>query len=88
MKIDQVEFNFKYDSESEPFGYQEITCHTVFDVNMYFTRNKCFVEGVHCTKPPESDTYASMVSRDSVISSIIISDFNDIGILSAYIQVE
>ena len=52
MKIDKVEFNFKYDSESEPFGYQEITCHAVFEVNMDFTRKACFVEGVHWTNPP------------------------------------
>ena len=45
-------------------GYQEITCHMVFDVNMDVTINARFVEVDHKTDPPESVTYASVVSGD------------------------
>jgi hypothetical protein len=48
-------------------GYQEIKCHVIFDVKMdFFTRKACFVAGGHMTKTPESITYSSVVSRDSI----------------------
>ena len=47
-------------------GYQEITCHLVFDVKMDFTRKARFVANGSKTDTPSSITYSSVVSRDSV----------------------
>jgi hypothetical protein len=47
-------------------GYQEITCHMVFDVKMDLTRKARFVAGGHMTEIPASLTDSSVVSRDSV----------------------
>jgi hypothetical protein len=49
-----------------PIGYQEVPCHMVFDVKIDFTRKARYVGGGHVTKPPSTQTYASVVSRESV----------------------
>jgi hypothetical protein len=45
-----------------PVQYQDITCHIAFDVKIDFTRKAIFVAGGHVTKPPSTQTYASVVS--------------------------
>lgn len=47
-------------------GYQRINCHMIFDVKMDLTRKARFVAGGHMTEPPESITYSSVVTRESV----------------------
>ena len=49
-----------------PIGYQQIKCHTVFDVNMgeKFRRKAILVGGVHMTEALSSITYSSVLSRD------------------------
>jgi hypothetical protein len=47
-------------------GYQEITCHMVFDVKMDLTHKARFVAGGHMTETPASLTYSSVVSQHSV----------------------
>ena len=65
------------------FGYQEICCHIIFNMNMdkQFTRKACYVAGGHNTDPPSSITYSSIVSiysnnglpedRKSVVQAVI-----------------
>jgi hypothetical protein len=43
-------------------GYQEISCHMVFNVKMDLTRKAQFVAGGHMTETPVSLTYSSVVS--------------------------
>lgn len=72
--------------EQAPVGYQRIPCHIIFDVKMDFTRKARFVAGGHKTEPPQSITYASVVSRDSVRIAFLIAALNDLDILAADIQ--
>jgi hypothetical protein len=43
-------------------GYQEITCHMVFDIKMDFMRKAHYVAGGHMMEPPAAATYSSVVS--------------------------
>jgi hypothetical protein len=63
-------------------GYQEISCHMVFDVKMDLTRKARFVAGGHMTETPASLTYSSVVSRDSVRIAFLIAALNDLDIMS------
>jgi hypothetical protein len=68
-------------------GYQEVSCHTVFDIKMAdFTRKARFVAGGHQTKPPPSITYSSVVSRDSVRLAFLIAALNDLDVMSCDLQ--
>jgi Reverse transcriptase (RNA-dependent DNA polymerase) len=53
---------------------------------MDFTRKAGFVAGGNVRKPPSTQTYASVVSRDSVRIGFLYAALNDLGIMSADIQ--
>ena len=61
-------------------GYQEIRCHIIFDINMdgRFTRKDYYVDDGHTNDTPSSITYSSVVSRDSIRISFILSVLNDV----------
>jgi hypothetical protein len=63
-------------------GFQEIKCHIVFDVKMDFTRKARFVAGGHTTVPPNSLTYSSVVSRESVKIAFLIAALNGLDLMS------
>ena len=63
-------------------GFQEIKCHIVFDVKMDFTRKARFVAGGHTTETPNSLTYSSVVSRESVKIAFHIAALNDLDLMS------
>ena len=67
---------------SELRGYQEITCHLIFDVKMDFTRKARFVANGAKTEAPASITYSSVVSRDSVKLAFLIAALNDLDVLA------
>ena len=75
-------FRFLDDDEQMPIGYKKIPCHMIFDVKMDFTRKARFVAGGHMTDPPNSLTYSSVVSRDSVRLAFLIAALNDLDILA------
>ena len=52
----------------------------IFDINMdvKFTRNARFVEGLHRTDPPLSITYSIVVSRYSSRLVILLALLNDL----------
>ncbi len=56
----------RHDKVPELHGFQEITCHLIFDVKMDFTQKARFVTGGHITETPVGICYSSVVSRDSV----------------------
>jgi hypothetical protein len=72
--------------QQAPVGSQQIPCHTVFNVKIDFTRKARFVAGGHVTDPPTTQTYASVVSRDSVRIAFLIAALNDLDIMCADIQ--
>ena len=71
-----------------PPGYQNITCHIIFDVNMgkNFRRKARFVADGHKTNTPATMTYSSVVSRGSVRIALTISPLNDLNLLACDIQ--
>ena len=66
-----------------PPGHQVIPCHIVFDIKMDFTRKARYVAGGHRTQEPETPTYASVVSRESVRVGFLLAALNGINILAA-----
>ena len=71
-----------------PIGYQEIKCHTIFDIKVgeNFCIKARLVEGRHTTTETESITYSSVVSRNSVLMTLTISALNGLDILACDIQ--
>ena len=59
-------------------GYQKITCHLIFDAKLDFTRKARFDAGGHLTDPPESITYLSVVSRETVRFAFLVGALNDL----------
>ena len=53
-------------------GFQEITCHLIFDVKMEFSRKCWMVANGATTETPATLTYSSIVSRDSIRLAFII----------------
>ena len=68
-------------------GYQEIKCHTIFDVKLgeNFRRKARLVAGGHVTNVPSTICYSSVVSRESVRLALLSSALNDLDILSCNI---
>jgi hypothetical protein len=52
----------------------------IFDIKMDFTRKAHFVAGGHMTDPPDTITYSSVVSCDSVRIAFLLAALNDIDI--------
>ena len=67
-------------------GYQEISCHMVFDIKMDFTHKARFVTGGHTTEAPALVTYLSVMSHDSVHLAFLIAALNDVNILSCDLE--
>ena len=63
-------------------GYTEIKCHMVFDVKVDFSRKARFVAGGHMTDAPNSITYSSVVSRDSVRLAFLIAELNGLDVMT------
>ena len=60
----------------------------IFDVKLgeNFRRKARLLGGGQTTTAPDSTTYSSVVSRDSVLIALTIAAFNDLDILSCDIQ--
>ena len=78
MKNVEVAFDIKEPGAKPPPGHKRITLHMVFDVKMDFTRKCRLVAGGHLTDPPETMTYSSVVSRESVRIAFTIAALMDL----------
>jgi hypothetical protein len=59
--------------EAIPPTYQEIRCHMIFDVKLEeFRRKARFVAGGHTTDAPHVMIYASVVSRESLRTTLTL----------------
>jgi len=76
----RVAFDIKGYDETPPPGYQFIKLHRVFDVKMDFTHKARLVARGHMTEAPNSITYSSVVSRDSVRIMFLVAALNDLDI--------
>jgi hypothetical protein len=63
-------------------GFQEIKCHIIFDVKMNFTWKAKFLAGGHTTEPPNSLTYSSVVSQESVKIVFLVAALNGLDLMS------
>ena len=68
--------------------YQQVDCHMIFDVKMgeNFRRKARMVAGGHQTTTPNTLTYASVVSRDSVRIALTLAALNGLDVLACDIQ--
>jgi hypothetical protein len=83
----RIAFKILNGEESPPPTYQEIRCHMIFDVKMEDFRCKArFVAGGHKTDNPHAMTYASVVSRESVIIALTLASLNDLDVKMADIE--
>ena len=76
-----VAFNIQEEGAKPPPGHKHILLHLVFDVKMDFHRKARLVAGGHLTDPPETLTYSSVVSRESVCITFLITALMDLDIL-------
>ena len=87
MKKARVAFRVLDDEEAIPPTYQEIRGHLVFDVKMEdFKRKARCVAGGHMTETPSTNTYASVVSRESVRIALTLAALNDLEVKTADIE--
>ena len=81
MDAVHVAFEILYDDDKVPLGYQEISCHLVFDVKMEdFCHKARYVAGGHTTEAPAAMTVASVVSRESVSIALTLAVLNDLDV--------
>ena len=68
--------------------YTQITGHLVFDVKLgeNFRRKARYCADGHKTGAPESVTYSTVVTRDSVCILLLIAALNDLDVLGANVQ--
>jgi Reverse transcriptase (RNA-dependent DNA polymerase) len=58
----------------------------VFDIKIDFTRKARYVGGIHVTNPPTTQTYASVVSRESVRIAFLYALLNNLKVMAADVQ--
>jgi hypothetical protein len=87
MKNVRIAFKILNGEESTPPTYQDIRCHTIFDVKMeYFRRKARFVAGGNTADTPHAMTYASVVSREAVRIELTLSALNGVYVKMAFIE--
>jgi hypothetical protein len=75
------------DGEVIPIGYQKIQCHMIFNVKKEDFRCKArLMAGGHTTAAPETITYTSVVSRESVRIALLLAALNDVEVKTADIK--
>jgi hypothetical protein len=57
-----------------------------FHVKVDFTRKARYVGGGHVTKPPTTQTYSIVVSRESVRIAFLYASLNDLNIMLSDVQ--
>ena len=62
-------------------GFQEVTCHIIFNVKMEFSIKSQMVANGAITEAPLSLTYSCVVSRDSVCLDFLISGLNNLYVM-------
>ena len=74
--------------EDLPPGYQEVSCHILFDANMgdNFRRKSRMVEVGHKTTTPPSLDYLSVVSWEIVRIALTVAALNDLKVLACDIH--
>ena len=80
-------FEFLADDDAKvPPGYQFVETYFVFDVKMDLTRKARLVARGNMTETTKDETFASVVSRDTVRLFFLLAALNDVELLSCDIQ--
>ena len=80
-------FHILNEGENVPVRYQFVKCHMVFDIKMGMLQWKVhLVAGGHMTDPPASQTFARVVSRESVRIGLLLAALNDLNVLTGDLQ--
>jgi hypothetical protein len=80
----RVAFDVMADGVAPPPDYQFIRCHMIFDIRMEdFCRKARLVAGGYATKALATLTYASVVSRETVLVALLMAALNNVDICAA-----
>jgi hypothetical protein len=63
-------------------GFQEISCHIVFDIKMDFTRKARFCAGGHTMDTLTAMTYSRIISRDRVWIGFMLEALNGLDMMA------
>jgi len=75
-------FRVLEEGEATPVGSQWIPCHMVFNIKVDFSHKARFIARGHRAEAPNSITYSSVVSHDSIHIVFLLTALNDIDILA------
>ena len=69
--------------EDLPTGYQEVSCHIIFDLKMgnSFHHKEQIVAGIQNNTTPSLFTYSPLVYWDSVMIFLIMDELNDLKVI-------
>jgi len=79
-------FSFLEDGEDPPPNYKFCDIQLVWDIKLDLTRKCRLVARGDKLEPPKADTFASVVSRDSVRLFFLLAALNDLEVLSCDVQ--
>ena len=88
MKNNRIAFEEHEGDPSSLKGFKEITGHLVFDIKLgeNFRRKARFCADGHKTEAPQSVTYSTVVSRDSVRIILLVAALNELEVLCGDVQ--
>ena len=88
MKNNRIGFEEYQGKIEDLVGYEEITAHMIFDVKLSenFRRKARYVADGHKLDTPQSITYSTVVSRDSVRILLTVAALNDIDVMGCDVQ--
>ncbi len=77
MKNVWVAFDVLPDGIAPPSDHQYMKCHMIFDIKMEdFRRKAQLIAGGHMTKAPETLTYASIMSQETMHIPLLVAVLN------------
>ena len=79
-------FDFLDNDATIPPGYSFVDTYFIFDIKMDLTRKARLVARGSMTEPTKEETFASVVSRDTVRLFFLLAALNDLELLSCDIQ--
>ena len=87
MKNVKLAFDILPDGQKAPIGFQQMSCHMIFDVKMDgFSQKAQLVAGGHMTEVPDVMIYASVVSRETMRIVLTITTLNGLQVKAADIM--
>ena len=87
METVKIAFEILEDGKDPPPGYKYMQGHLIFDIKMEnFQRKARYVAGGHLLNTPDTMTYASVVSRETIRIALTIAALNDLEVKTSDIK--